>query len=167
MSRHLIPILTCLTMAYGPTAVRGDDIDKKGGEALSPIAHASSVRPFPESSAVAGSRGLAFLKVVETGGFADAERTRVRIVQGGRIVQTQRVGEGGVAQMAAVAPGVYSVIASGPEGIAAYGISLGQATHHAPHRVGLTSRTRRHSGAKLNSNSPSAGVRQPRRTHSP
>ncbi len=95
MSRHLILILTCLTMAHGPTVVRGDDIVKKGEEALSPLVHSSSVSPFPENLAVAGSRGLAFLKVVETGGFANAERTSVRIVQSGRIVQTQRVGEGG------------------------------------------------------------------------
>ncbi len=137
MSRHLILLLTGLTMAYGPTVVQGDDIVMKGGEALSPLAHSSSVRPIPASSTVAGSRGLAFFKIVETGGFADAERTSVRIVQSGRIVQAQRVGEGGVAQIADVVPGVYSVIASGPEGIAAYGISWGQADRSTPHRVGL------------------------------
>ena len=61
----------------------------------------------------------------------------MRVVAGGRIVQTKRVGIGGVAQISDVAAGAYSVFANGNEGIAAYGIYLGDEAHAVSNRVGL------------------------------
>lgn len=137
MSRHHFFLLTCLVLTHAQTPTFGQGVVRKNGEESGPAVRSTAMKPAPNHSPVPGSSALAFSKVVGTGGLADAERTTVRIVQGGRIVQTQRVGVGGVAQIADVVPGVYSVIASGPEGIAAYGISWGPVPRNAPHRVGL------------------------------
>jgi len=80
---------------------------------------------------------VGFRRVSPTGGFANAQRTTVRIVRAGRIVQTRRVGQGGVAQISEVAPGPYTVLASGGEGFAAFGVYLGDASHSVSSRVGL------------------------------
>lgn len=129
--------LTCLALAWGQTMTFGEDISRKAGDEWRPTVRPTSGSPIRRTNPVAGSSGLAFSQVVGSGGFADAQRTSVRIVQAGRVVQTQRVGEGGVAQISDLVPGVYTVIASGPDGIAAYGISWGAVSRSVPHRVGL------------------------------
>ena len=118
----------------------------------------ASLRPIPE---LVESTALGFRRVTGTGGFANAERTMVRVAQGGRIVQTRRVGEGGVAQVSDVAPGAYSIFANGSEGFAAYGTYLGDTGHSTQSRVGLIPQrdsqiVRRLIQTNLNSNSQAA-----------
>ncbi len=95
---------------------------------------ASGLQPLPE---IAESSAIGFRRVTSTGGFANAQRTTVRVVRNGRIVQSRRVGEGGVAQISEVAPGAYTVLANGSEGFAAFGSYLGDIAHTVTPRVGL------------------------------
>jgi uncharacterized membrane protein YgcG len=95
---------------------------------------APGLQPIPE---VVDSSAIGFRRVTATGGFANAERTTVRVVQGGRIVQTRRVGQGGVAQISDVSPGAYTVLANGSEGFSAFGAYLGDAAHISSAQVGL------------------------------
>jgi hypothetical protein len=50
-------------------------------------------------------------------GERNPARVRIALVQGGQVVQSIRCGEGGLFQAPRVAPGVYSVIAAGREGV--------------------------------------------------
>ena len=102
-----------------------------------PTAKPSVARSLQPMADVNQSSAIGFRKVSSTGGFANPERTSVRIVQSGRIVQTHRVGIGGVVQVSEVSPGAYSIFASGNEGFAAFGTYLGDTAYGASNRVGL------------------------------
>lgn len=95
------------------------------------------LRPIPD---VMESSAMGFRRVNEARSFENAERTTVRLVRNGRIVQARRVGVGGVAQISEVTPGAYSVFATGSEGFAAYGIYLGDGAFSASSSVGLVPR---------------------------
>ncbi len=125
MNQHWILLFSFLSIVGSQSVAHGEEVVTGISLEPTPALPAIPRRIIPRSSTVVGSTALAFFKVAESGELADAERTSVRVVQGVRIVQTRRVELGGVAQIADVAPGVYTVIASGPEGIAASGISLG------------------------------------------
>ena len=152
MKKHWISLAGCLALVAGQTIVQGDDTAKVTGNEPTPAAapDPAAVVPVPPAAAplqavprfhptpeVSESSGLGFRKVTVAGGYADAERTTVRVVTDGRIVQVKRVGIGGVAQIGNVAPGAYTVLANGNEGIAAYGIYLGDGAHSVSNHVGL------------------------------
>lgn len=81
--------------------------------------------------------GLPFRKIVGGTNFDDASRTTVRIVRDRRIVKTNRVGPGGVVQFSHVSPGLYTVLANGPEGFAVFGAYLGDQSAIDYDSVGL------------------------------
>jgi hypothetical protein len=95
------------------------------------------LRPIPD---VMDSTALGFRRLNAARSFENAERTTVRLVRNARIVQTRRVGVGGVAQMSEVSPGAYSVFATGSEGFAAYSIYLGDGAFSSSSSVGLVPR---------------------------
>lgn len=95
---------------------------------------AQGLKPIPD---VMESTALGFRRVNSARSFENAERTMVRLVRDGRIVQAHRVGVGGVAQMSEVSPGAYSVFATGSEGFAAFGVYLGDGAFSGTSSVGL------------------------------
>jgi len=96
-----------------------------------------ALKPIPD---VMDSTALGFRRVNSARSFENAERTTVRLVRNARIVQTRRVGVGGVAQMSEVSPGAYSVFATGSEGFAAYSIYLGDGVNSSSSSIGLVPR---------------------------
>lgn len=102
-----------------------------------PAVQPQGLKPIPD---VMESSALGFRRVNEARSFENAERTTVRLVRNGRIVQARRVGVGGVAQISEVTPGAYSVFATGSEGFAAFGVYLGDGAFSASSSVGLVPR---------------------------
>lgn len=141
MKNNWISLVGCLALAAGQTGLYAQDdetppatVAEPTPATQAPLGLDSNLDPVADTL---DSSALGFRRVTQSGGFADAERTTVRVVQAGRIVQTRRVGEGGVAQISDVAAGAYSVFANGNEGFAAYGIYLGDNAHISGSRVGL------------------------------
>ena len=126
--------------AYGEDAAAVEPTPASTEAAPTPLgvtANKLETAPTGAVSQIAESDALGFWAVGSDGQPVNAAQTTVRVVRSGRIVQTRRVGQGGIAQISQLSSGPYSIMASGPEGFAAYGIYLGDPAGTAVSRVGL------------------------------
>lgn len=152
MRKNWISLAGFLALAVSQNGYRtyGDDAAPASPTEPTPVASAEAApaplgvttnkldtSPVGPVSQLVESDALGFWRIGSDGVAQNAERTVVRVVRTGRLVQTRRVGQGGVAQISQVSPGPYTIMASGPEGFAAYGIYLGDPSGSAVSRVGL------------------------------
>ena len=126
---------------YGEDAAPADPTPVKSSEVAPTPLGVTANKPEAVTTApvsqVAESDALGFWTVGSDGQAANAAQTTVRVVRSGRIVQTRKVGQGGVAQISQLSPGPYSIMASGSEGFAAFGAYLGDPAGSAVSRIGL------------------------------
>ena len=127
--------------AYGDDAAAAEPTPASSAEAaptpLGVTANKPEAAPAGPVSQITESDALGFWSVGSDGQAVNAAQTTVRVVRSGRIVQTRQVGQGGIAQISQLSAGPYSVMASGPEGFAAFGAYLGDPSGSAVSRVGL------------------------------
>lgn len=126
---------------YGDDAATAEPTPASSAEAaptpLGVTTNKLEAAPTGPVSQIVESDALGFWTVGSDGQATNAAQTTVRVVRSGRIVQTRQVGQGGVAQISKLSPGPYSIMASGPEGFAAFGAYLGDPAGTAVSRVGL------------------------------
>ncbi|RLS40401.1 MAG: hypothetical protein DWH81_07175, partial [Planctomycetota bacterium] len=104
---------------YGDDAAPADPTPVNSSEVaptpLGVTANKPEAVPTAPVSQIAESDALGFWTVGSDGQATNALQTTVRVVRSGRIVQTRKVGQGGVAQISQLSPGPYSIMASGSE----------------------------------------------------
>ena len=117
-----------LSLAQGPS---GQPATTALKPAVNGTPSPAPVEPAPTAREVRGGNGVRFHNVylrvdgclagrtslLGPSGERTPARVRIALVQGGQVVQSTRSGEGGLFQVPRVAPGVYSVIAAGREGV--------------------------------------------------
>ena len=124
-----------LALAQGPS---GQPATTSLAPAVNGAPSLAPVQPAPTAREARGGSGVRFhnvyLRVDKNlagrasllGPSAERLPARVRIafVRGGQVVQSTRSGEGGLFQVPGLAPGLYSVIAAGREGVGVCAVSV-------------------------------------------